>query len=118
MTEPSAHFRQREISDAVRERRRERRVAAPIVEKLNRWHEQGARLGAIANHRLLHRQSIEDLPAEIEAVRREVIDELETWRMARGDGEVTGYVYDAERSCRSILSTLDELARRLSHSRN
>ncbi len=110
-------IRRREVSDAVRERRKERRTAAPMVERLHGWHERGAQLGALANHRILHGQTFDDLTAEIDEIRREILNELDTWRMARGDGPVTGYVYDAERSCRSILATLDELSTRLGYQR-
>lgn len=112
---PQEPGRSREFGEASREcgeqPGQERRTAAPIVARLHAWHARSAQLGALANHRILHGESCADLAAEIDAVRREVLIELEGWRMARGDRPVA--VYDAERSCRSILATLDALSARL-----
>jgi hypothetical protein len=113
MTIVKEPVRRRAPSGAVEQKRRERRAAAPIVARLNGWHERSARLTGIAHHRMVHGLSCEDLKAEVDALGHEIVAELDAWRTSRGDVRPTGYLFDAERSCRSVLAMLDALSRRL-----
>jgi hypothetical protein len=108
----SAEPRRRAISQSVARSRLERSVAAPLAARLAEWHQRSAALAGAANHALLRGSPVDQLRMQVEDLLQQVIEELDAWRSEVPAG-MAGGVWDAEKSCRSLVATLDDLHTRL-----
>ena len=112
MTLDDSSGRRRAASNDIIAARRERSVAAPIATRLASWHQHSASLGGRAHHALMRGANVQHLRAEVEDLLEQVVEGFENWRAGIPEG-MAGHVHDAEKSCRTLIATLDELHRRL-----
>jgi len=106
------HPRRRALNEEVALARLERSVAEPLTARLGAWHSRSVALSAAANHALAHGAPVDQMRGKVESLRAQVIEELDAWRSEVPAG-MAGRVHDAEKSCRSLVATLDELHARL-----
>lgn len=112
MDQLSDHKPRRAINDGVLLRQREIGVAAPLASRLAGWHQRAAKIGGFVNHALVHDAPRAHLRPQLDAFLDEVLGGLADWR-SQVPPEMAGRVQDTERSCRSLITMLDQLRARL-----